>query len=114
MKKISFLKKNQDNEPIINNSQQVKEDNKEDTQEPGDQDLSFISELIYQDGKNLSYSQKQELKKLPEVVIWPKFSGVEEYDHEEVINRIDGKFVDFSKIPDYWITKRLNNSFRGH
>ncbi|MBW0566551.1 hypothetical protein O181_106266 [Austropuccinia psidii MF-1] len=35
----------------------------------------------YQDGDNMSYSEKEALKQLPEASSWPKFSGTGEYDH---------------------------------
>ncbi|MBW0476451.1 hypothetical protein O181_016166 [Austropuccinia psidii MF-1] len=35
----------------------------------------------YQDGDNMSYSEKEALKQLPEAPSWPKFSGIGEYDH---------------------------------
>ncbi|MBW0571854.1 hypothetical protein O181_111569 [Austropuccinia psidii MF-1] len=48
----------------------------------------------YQDGYNMSYSQKEGLKQLPEASSWPKFSGTGEYDHMEPIDYIDGLFID--------------------
>ncbi|MBW0555167.1 hypothetical protein O181_094882 [Austropuccinia psidii MF-1] len=68
----------------------------------------------YQDGGNMTYSEKEALKKLPEVSSWPKFSGVGECDHMELIDYIDGLFIDLKSIPDYWITARLNTEFKGH
>ncbi|MBW0470470.1 hypothetical protein O181_010185 [Austropuccinia psidii MF-1] len=62
----------------------------------------------YQDGENMSYSEKEELKKLPEASSWPKFSGTGSYDHMELIDYIDGLFINVPRIPDYWITARLN------
>ncbi|MBW0483380.1 hypothetical protein O181_023095 [Austropuccinia psidii MF-1] len=35
----------------------------------------------YQDGDNMSYSEKEALKHLPETSNWPNFSGTGEYDH---------------------------------
>ncbi|MBW0486422.1 hypothetical protein O181_026137 [Austropuccinia psidii MF-1] len=43
----------------------------------------------YQDGENMSYSEKEALKQLPEASSWPKFSGTGEYDHMELIDYID-------------------------
>ncbi|MBW0561927.1 hypothetical protein O181_101642 [Austropuccinia psidii MF-1] len=43
----------------------------------------------YQDGENMSYSEKEALKQLPEASSWPKFSGNGEYDHMEFIHYID-------------------------
>ncbi|MBW0461651.1 hypothetical protein O181_001366 [Austropuccinia psidii MF-1] len=43
----------------------------------------------YQDGENMSYSEKEDLKQLPEAPNVPS-------------------------IPDYWITARLNTEFKGH
>ncbi|MBW0501541.1 hypothetical protein O181_041256 [Austropuccinia psidii MF-1] len=68
----------------------------------------------YQDGYNRSYSEKDALKQLPEASNWPKFSGTREYDHMELIDYIDGLFIDVPIIPDYWITARLNTAFKGH
>ncbi|MBW0474262.1 hypothetical protein O181_013977 [Austropuccinia psidii MF-1] len=68
----------------------------------------------YQDGDNMSYSEKEALKHLPEDSIWPKFSGTGEYDHLELIDYIDGLFIDVPRIPDYWITARLNTAFKGN
>ncbi|MBW0502169.1 hypothetical protein O181_041884 [Austropuccinia psidii MF-1] len=62
----------------------------------------------YQDGDGMSYSQKKALKHLPEASSWPKFSGTGEYDHMELIDYIDGIFIDVPSIPDYWITARPN------
>ncbi|MBW0561573.1 hypothetical protein O181_101288 [Austropuccinia psidii MF-1] len=68
----------------------------------------------YQDGENMSYSEKEELEQLPEASSWPEFSGTGEYDHMELIAYIDGLFIDVPSIPDYWITARLNTGFKGH
>ncbi|MBW0504401.1 hypothetical protein O181_044116 [Austropuccinia psidii MF-1] len=62
----------------------------------------------YQDGDNMTYSEKEALKKLPEASSWPKFSDVGEYDHMKLIYYIYGLFIDAPRIPDYWITARLN------
>ncbi|MBW0566382.1 hypothetical protein O181_106097 [Austropuccinia psidii MF-1] len=68
----------------------------------------------YQDGDGMSYSEKEALKQLPEASSWPKFSGTGEYDHMELIDYIDGLFIDVPSIADYWITARLNTAFKGH
>ncbi|MBW0471687.1 hypothetical protein O181_011402 [Austropuccinia psidii MF-1] len=68
----------------------------------------------YQAGDNMSYSEKEALRQFPEAPIWPKFSGTGEYDHRELIYYIDGLFIDVPRIPDYWITARLNTAFKGH
>ncbi|MBW0490122.1 hypothetical protein O181_029837 [Austropuccinia psidii MF-1] len=68
----------------------------------------------YQDRDNMWYSEKDALKQLPESSSGPKFSGTGEYDHIELIDYIDGLFIDVPSIPDYWITARLNTAFRGH
>ncbi|MBW0463622.1 hypothetical protein O181_003337 [Austropuccinia psidii MF-1] len=68
----------------------------------------------YQDGDNMSYFQKEALKQLPEASSWPKFSGKGEYDYMELIDYIDGLFIDVPSIPDYCITARLNTTFKGH
>ncbi|MBW0524491.1 hypothetical protein O181_064206 [Austropuccinia psidii MF-1] len=68
----------------------------------------------YQDGDNMSYSEKNALKQLPEALSWPKYSSTGEYDHMELFDYIDGLFIDVPSIPDYWITARLNTEFKGH
>ncbi|MBW0590623.1 hypothetical protein O181_130338, partial [Austropuccinia psidii MF-1] len=68
----------------------------------------------YQDGENTSYSETETLKQLPEASSWPKFSGTGEYDHMELIDYIDGLFIDVPSKPDYWITATLNKAFKGH
>ncbi|MBW0569570.1 hypothetical protein O181_109285 [Austropuccinia psidii MF-1] len=68
----------------------------------------------YQDGDGMSYSEKEALKQLPEASSWPKFSGTGEYDHMELIDYIDGLFIDVPSMPDYWITSRMNTAFKGH
>ncbi|MBW0563068.1 hypothetical protein O181_102783, partial [Austropuccinia psidii MF-1] len=62
----------------------------------------------------MSYSEKEALKQLPEASSWSKFSGTGEYDHMELMDYIDGLFIDVQSIPDYWITARLNTEFKGH
>ncbi|MBW0478067.1 hypothetical protein O181_017782 [Austropuccinia psidii MF-1] len=68
----------------------------------------------YQDGDNVSYYEKEALKQLPEASSWPKFSGIGEYDHMELIDYIDGLFIDLPSLPDYWITAGLNTAFKVH
>ncbi|MBW0513690.1 hypothetical protein O181_053405 [Austropuccinia psidii MF-1] len=68
----------------------------------------------YQGGENMSYFEKEALKQLPEASSWPKFSDTGEYDHMELIDYIDGLFIDVPSIPDYLITSRLNKAFTGH
>ncbi|MBW0565744.1 hypothetical protein O181_105459 [Austropuccinia psidii MF-1] len=68
----------------------------------------------YQDGNNMSHSEKEALKQLPEASSWPKFCGTGEYDHMELIDYIDGLFIDLPSIPDYWFTPRLNTAFKKH
>ncbi|MBW0546854.1 hypothetical protein O181_086569 [Austropuccinia psidii MF-1] len=68
----------------------------------------------YKDGDNMSYSEKEALKQLPEASSWPKFFGTGEYDHMELIDYIDGLLIDVPSIPDYGITARLNTEFKGH
>ncbi|MBW0475218.1 hypothetical protein O181_014933 [Austropuccinia psidii MF-1] len=68
----------------------------------------------YQDGDNMSYSEKEALKQLSEASSWPKFSGTGEYYHMELIDYIDGLFIDLPSILDYCITARLNTAFKGH
>ncbi|MBW0483544.1 hypothetical protein O181_023259 [Austropuccinia psidii MF-1] len=63
----------------------------------------------FQDRDNMSYSEKEALKQLPEASSWPKFAVIGEYDHMELI-----EYIDVPSIPDYWITARLNTAFKGH
>ncbi|MBW0464987.1 hypothetical protein O181_004702 [Austropuccinia psidii MF-1] len=67
-----------------------------------------------QDGEKMSYSEKEELKQLPQASRWPKLSVTGEYDHTNLIDYIDGLFIDVPSIPDYWINARLNTEFEGH
>ncbi|MBW0526345.1 hypothetical protein O181_066060 [Austropuccinia psidii MF-1] len=55
----------------------------------------------YQYEYNMSHSEKEALKQLPEASSWAKFSGPGEYDHMELIDYIDGLFIDVPSIPDY-------------
>ncbi|MBW0547480.1 hypothetical protein O181_087195, partial [Austropuccinia psidii MF-1] len=73
-----------------------------------------ISPLQSQDGNNMSYSEREALKQLPEASSWPKLAGTGKYDHMELIDCIDTLFIDVPSIPDYWITARLNTEFNGH
>ncbi|MBW0463612.1 hypothetical protein O181_003327 [Austropuccinia psidii MF-1] len=68
----------------------------------------------YQDGDNMSYSEKEGLKQLPEASSWTKLSVTGEYDHMELIDHFDGLSIDLPSIPDYWITARLNTELKGH
>ncbi|MBW0592067.1 hypothetical protein O181_131782 [Austropuccinia psidii MF-1] len=68
----------------------------------------------YQDGDNMSYSERAALKQLPEPSSWLKFSGTGEYDNMELIDYIDGLLIDLPRIPDYWIAARINTAFKGH
>ncbi|MBW0591418.1 hypothetical protein O181_131133, partial [Austropuccinia psidii MF-1] len=68
----------------------------------------------YQDEDDMSYSEKGALKQLPEASSWPKFSVSGESNPMELIDYIDGLFIDVPTIPDYWITARLNTTFKGH
>ncbi|MBW0467114.1 hypothetical protein O181_006829 [Austropuccinia psidii MF-1] len=72
------------------------------------------SQSQYQVGDNMSYSEKLALKQLPEASSWTRFSGTRVYDHIELIDYIDGLFIDVPSIPYYWITARLNTAFKGH
>ncbi|MBW0487398.1 hypothetical protein O181_027113 [Austropuccinia psidii MF-1] len=73
-----------------------------------------ISASQYQDRVNMSHSEKEALKQLAEASSWPKFYGTGESDHMELIKYIDGLFIDVTRIPNYWITARLNTEFKGH
>ncbi|MBW0474156.1 hypothetical protein O181_013871 [Austropuccinia psidii MF-1] len=54
----------------------------------------------YKDGDNMSYSEKEALKQLPEDSRWPKFSCTGEHYHMDLIDHIDGIFIDVPRIPD--------------
>ncbi|MBW0508908.1 hypothetical protein O181_048623 [Austropuccinia psidii MF-1] len=54
----------------------------------------------YQYGDNMSYSEKEALKQLPEASSWPKFSGKGEYDHMELIDYIYRLFIDVKAYQD--------------
>ncbi|MBW0527214.1 hypothetical protein O181_066929 [Austropuccinia psidii MF-1] len=62
----------------------------------------------YQDGKNMSYSEKEALKQLSEASSWHKLSGTGKYAHMELIDYIYGLLIVVPSIPDSWITARLN------
>ncbi|MBW0484340.1 hypothetical protein O181_024055 [Austropuccinia psidii MF-1] len=68
----------------------------------------------YQDEDNMSYSEKEAIKQLPEASSWPKFSETVEYDHMELIDYIYGLFIGVPSIQYYRITARLNTELRGH
>ncbi|MBW0508668.1 hypothetical protein O181_048383 [Austropuccinia psidii MF-1] len=68
----------------------------------------------YQYGNYMSFSEKEAFKQLLETSIWAKFSGTGEYNHMKLIDYIDGLFIDVPRIPDYWITARLNTAFKVH
>ncbi|MBW0542998.1 hypothetical protein O181_082713 [Austropuccinia psidii MF-1] len=108
-----FPQANQGDKPITK-LKKVKEEEKSENRFAEYMNPWFRSESIYQDGENLSYTEKQALKKLPEVVNWPKISGIGEYYFMELIYHIDEGFVDFPNRKDYWITTILNTVFRGH
>ncbi|MBW0521153.1 hypothetical protein O181_060868 [Austropuccinia psidii MF-1] len=68
----------------------------------------------YQYGDNMSYSDRETLKQLPEASSWTKFSETRKYDPMELIDYIDGLFINVPRIPDYWITAILNTGSKGH
>ncbi|MBW0493103.1 hypothetical protein O181_032818 [Austropuccinia psidii MF-1] len=68
----------------------------------------------YQYGDNMSYSEKEALKQIPEASSWPKVSGAGEYDHMEPIDYIYGLLIDVTSIPDYCITTKINTAFKRH
>ncbi|MBW0503216.1 hypothetical protein O181_042931 [Austropuccinia psidii MF-1] len=73
-----------------------------------------MSPSQYQDGDNMSYSEKEAFKKFPEASIWPRFCGIGQNDYMELIHYIDRLFIDVPRIQDYWVTARLNTAFKGH
>ncbi|MBW0498934.1 hypothetical protein O181_038649 [Austropuccinia psidii MF-1] len=74
-------------------------------QEDSKKDVLFYNNpgfpLQYQDGDNMTYSEKEALKQLPEASSYLKFSSVGEYDHTELIDYIYGLFIDVPSIADY-------------
>ncbi|MBW0489722.1 hypothetical protein O181_029437 [Austropuccinia psidii MF-1] len=62
----------------------------------------------------MTYSEKEELKQLPEASSWPNFSGEGEYYHMELIDYIGGLFINVPRIPDSWITARPNAELKGN
>ncbi|MBW0513445.1 hypothetical protein O181_053160 [Austropuccinia psidii MF-1] len=68
----------------------------------------------YHNVDNMSYSEKEALEQQPEASSLPRFPGTGEYDHMELMNYIDGLFIDVPSIQDYWITARLALAFNGH
>ncbi|MBW0475687.1 hypothetical protein O181_015402 [Austropuccinia psidii MF-1] len=62
----------------------------------------------------MTYSEKEALKQLPEASRWPKFCVVGEYDHMDLIDYINGLFIDVPSIPGYWSTSRLNTELKRH
>ncbi|MBW0465387.1 hypothetical protein O181_005102 [Austropuccinia psidii MF-1] len=68
----------------------------------------------YQDGDNMSYSEKEAFKQLSESSSWPKFSGTGEYDHIKFIDYIYELFIDVPSIPDDWLTARLKKALKGN
>ncbi|MBW0478840.1 hypothetical protein O181_018555 [Austropuccinia psidii MF-1] len=73
-----------------------------------------ISQSQYQDGDNMSYSEKESLKQLPEASSWPKFSVTGEYYYMDLIDYTDGLSIDKPSIPDYLITARRNTESKGN
>ncbi|MBW0505512.1 hypothetical protein O181_045227 [Austropuccinia psidii MF-1] len=68
----------------------------------------------YQDGDDMLYFENEALKKLPNTPAWPKSSGTGEYNNMELIDYIDGLFIDVPSITEYWITARSNKAFKCH
>ncbi|MBW0522316.1 hypothetical protein O181_062031 [Austropuccinia psidii MF-1] len=93
----------------ITKFKKVKEEEESEDQFSAYQDTRLRSDSNDQYGKILSFSEKKTFKQLTEMVNWPSLSGIGDYDHRELIYYIYGIALDFPKIPDYWITKRLKN-----
>ncbi|MBW0485260.1 hypothetical protein O181_024975 [Austropuccinia psidii MF-1] len=68
----------------------------------------------YPYGYNMTLSEKEALKQLPEATSLPELSGVGGYNHKELIDYIYGLLIDVPSIPDCWITARLNTEFKGN
>ncbi|MBW0488881.1 hypothetical protein O181_028596 [Austropuccinia psidii MF-1] len=58
------------------------------------------SQSQYQDGDNMSYSEKEALKQPPEASSWPKFPGTGQFDHMELIDYTDGLFINVPSLTD--------------
>ncbi|MBW0484050.1 hypothetical protein O181_023765 [Austropuccinia psidii MF-1] len=67
---------------------------KEDIKPGGPMEIKYRSPSQYQDGDNMTYSEKEVLKQLPEATVAPKFSCVGEYDHMRLIDYVDLLFID--------------------
>ncbi|MBW0493534.1 hypothetical protein O181_033249 [Austropuccinia psidii MF-1] len=50
----------------------------------------------------------------PDAMLMNKARSPSQYDHMELIDYIDGLFIDVPSIPDYWIASRLNTAFNRH
>ncbi|MBW0576161.1 hypothetical protein O181_115876 [Austropuccinia psidii MF-1] len=70
--------------------------------------------MLVDKARSMSYSKNKALKQLPEGSSCPKLSVTGEYDHMQLIDYIDGLFIDVPSIPDYYITARLNTACKGH
>ncbi|MBW0487067.1 hypothetical protein O181_026782 [Austropuccinia psidii MF-1] len=68
----------------------------------------------YQDGDNMSYSEKEAIEQLPRASSWPKFSVMGEYDNIQLIDYIDGIFIDVPSISDHWTTVIIDTASKEH
>ncbi|MBW0497953.1 hypothetical protein O181_037668 [Austropuccinia psidii MF-1] len=97
--------KPQNQDQVFRNNPHSQEDIKKDFPMASKQ----TSPSQYQYGDNITYSEKETLKKLPEATSWPNLSGVVEYVHMELIYHIDVPIVE-----DYWITDIKGTELKGH
>ncbi|MBW0514188.1 hypothetical protein O181_053903 [Austropuccinia psidii MF-1] len=95
---------------VLDNTLYHQDDNKPDALFENKQ----IFSSKYQDGDNMTYSEKEELKKLPEASSLPNFSGVREYDNMKLIYYIYLLFIDALSMPYYWTTARLKTELKGN
>ncbi|MBW0499079.1 hypothetical protein O181_038794 [Austropuccinia psidii MF-1] len=77
-------------------------------------EIKHRSSSQYKDRYNMTSSDVESLKQLPEATCWSNLSDVGEYDNMELVDYIDGLFIDLQDITDYWIATRLNTVFKGH
>ncbi|MBW0476363.1 hypothetical protein O181_016078 [Austropuccinia psidii MF-1] len=66
----------------------------------------------YKDGDNMSYSEKEALKYLPEASNWPKFSGTGEYNCMGLVYYSDTLFID-GNIPNLESVVSKRNKLSG-
>ncbi|MBW0469945.1 hypothetical protein O181_009660 [Austropuccinia psidii MF-1] len=78
---------------VFRNNPQLQEDSKPEAP----MECKQKSPPQYHNEDNMTYSEKDTLKKLPEATRWQNLSGIGEYDHMELIYYINGLFMDVPK-----------------